>query len=341
MAALEDSEVPGGAEMAVESMPCLVGSQWGKPVVLPTETIDGRACVALCAFASWVNKALCGSARGACSEVVAAFILEVYAALDPAKKSGDDSGGEASGGSCPDSRGGGSSPVSAGGGSCPESAGFGSCPESAGGGSCPAGPPAQTALRGYDALGMQSDSDFENLVAQGQDTKPRSRRRLAPPAVWSTVLVRGQELTLRRRPRGRGLLLPLKGPEIPLVLGMLRADMTAMAEMTVQPKAGVRKRLRADRTALSLVESDTGRVLWLPSQCSWQVLYRDAEGVLRRTARGFRVPVRSVAGAFMTEAERDTARGGLLVLARQRWNQLDKSDAVRYDSTLCELEDAS
>ena len=43
----------------------------------------------------------------------------------------------------------------------------------------------------------------------------------------------------------------------------------------------------------------------------------------------------------MTEAERDTARRGLLVLARQRWNQLDKSGAVRYDSTLCELEDAS
>ena len=43
----------------------------------------------------------------------------------------------------------------------------------------------------------------------------------------------------------------------------------------------------------------------------------------------------------MTEAERDTARRGLLVLARQRWHELDKSDEVRYDSTLCELEDAS
>ena len=85
------------------------------------------------------------------------------------------------------------------------------------------------------------------------------------------------------------MLLPLQGPEIPLVLRML------MADMRDQTKADVRKRLRVDRTAVSLVESDTGRVLWLPSQCSWQVLYRDAEGVMRRTARGFRVPVTTVA----------------------------------------------
>ena len=85
------------------------------------------------------------------------------------------------------------------------------------------------------------------------------------------------------------MLLPLQGPEIPLVLRML------MADMRDQTKADVRKRLRVDRTAVSLVESDTGRVLWLPSQCSWQVLYQDAEGVMRRTARGFRVPVTTVA----------------------------------------------
>ena len=113
--------------------------------------------------------------------------------------------------------------------------------------------------------------------------------------------------------------MPLEGLELPLVLGMLMADMAA------RTKAGAPQRLRADRSAVELVDCDTGRVLWLPSQSAWQVVSREVSGVTRRIQKGLRVPVR--------------ARGALLVSARQRWNQLDKSTAERYFATLCELPD--
>ena len=90
MASLGDGGVLDGAALSVQRLPCLTGTPWGKPLVLPTEVVEGRACVALCAYEPWVNKALCGSARGACSEVVGAFIQEVYAALDSAYKSSED-----------------------------------------------------------------------------------------------------------------------------------------------------------------------------------------------------------------------------------------------------------
>ena len=129
--------------------------------------------------------------------------------------------------------------------------------ESRVGGSCLGSPAAAKSPLGRAALGLDDDSDMEAFVALGEDTKPARRKTLKPPAVWSTVAVRGEELTLRRHPRGRGLFLPLEGPELPLVLGMLMADMAA------RTKAGAPQRLRADRSAVELV--DTGRVLWLPS----------------------------------------------------------------------------
>ena len=125
--------------------------------------------------------------------------------------------------------------------------------------------------------------------------------------------------------------MPLEGLELPLVLGMLMADMAARTQ------AGAPQRLRADRSAVELV--DTGRVLWLPSQSAWQVVSREVSGVTRRIQKGLRVPVTDIAGVAMTAEQRDRARGALLVSARQRWNQLDKSTAERYFATLCELPD--
>ena len=141
-------------------------------MVLPTEVVDGRTCVALCAFAPWVNKALCGSARGACAEVVGAFIQEVYVALgyECVQKSSEDEA--ASGASGAES-----------GGSCFGARGGGSCPENRGGGSCPASPAAEKARSGRAALGLDDDSDMEALVALGEDTKPARRKTLKPPAV--------------------------------------------------------------------------------------------------------------------------------------------------------------
>ena len=79
----------------------------------------------------------------------------------------------------------------------------------------------------------------------------------------------------------------------------------------------------------------------MAAQAAWQVVYRDADGAIRRTQKGFKVPTAGVAGVKLTAEERDAARRSLLVLARQRWNQLDASAAERYKGPLLELPDSA
>ena len=129
--------------------------------------------------------------------------------------------------------------------------------------------------------------------------------------------------------------MPIEGPEVRLVMGMLMADMAAAK------RAGAPKRQRTDRSAVELVEQDTGRILWLAAKFAWQVLWRDRDGVTRRSGKGLSVPAADEAGVILTVEKRDGERRRLLVSARQRWNQLDTSTADRYPSTLCELPDAS
>ena len=114
-----------------------------------------------------------------------------------------------------------------------------------------------------------------------------------------------------------------------------------MADVAARTQAGAPQHLRADRSAVELVDCDLGRVLWLLSQSAWQVVWRDASGATRRTQKDLRVPVADIAGVSVTVEQRDTARRALLVLARQRWNQLDTSTAARYPATLCELPDSA
>lgn len=180
-------------------------------------------------------------------------------------------------------------------------------------------------------MGLDEDSDVEALLASGEADQDPRRTRVAPPA-WTTVIIRGVELTLRRRPRGRGLLLPLEGPDLPATLGLLVADLNAADSERPSPA----KRQRTDRQAVDLTEGDKGRVLWLASSWSWQVVWKDCDGHCRRTTKKFQVSEFDAAGRRLSADEREEARRVLLMAARRKWNELDRSTRARYSEDVCE-----
>ena len=293
------------APLQVASCPCIVGGKSGRPECLPVESVDARVCVALNAFEPWLNRVLSGHARdssGHCADVVARFIAEVYAQL------GADSPGK-----------------------CPEG-------DRGGGESCLAGPRVEGAPRGRSALGLDSDSDQEQLVAQGEDScHGAARPRGAAPAAWATVFLRGKELTLRKRPRGRGILLPLDGPDLPMVLAWLVEDLGKCAPEEPRPA----KRRRADRDAVDLLPEDKGKVVWLTAQSSWQVVYTRDDGSTSRMTKHLAVPENDPAGRRLDPVVRADFRRTLLLTARRRWNELDRSERARFSSDLCEAPEST
>lgn len=186
-------------------------------------------------------------------------------------------------------------------------------------------------------MGLDEDSDQEALLCASEGDAGTVRRRRAPPPVWTTVLVRGQELTLRRRARGKGLLLPLDGPDLPAALGLLARDMVTDAPAQPSPT----KRQRTDRTAVDLLEVDKGRVVWLQSFEAWQVVFQDEGGATRRTKRHLALAEVDAGGRRLSPAERELARRRLLLAARRKWNEVDRSTRQRYGPELCEAPETS
>jgi hypothetical protein len=286
------------ASFSVEDRPCLVGGSLREPLLLPVEEVEGRKAVAICAFAPWIHQVMHGRTRGDCDTAVGRFLAAVYAALE--------SGG---GASCPGS--GEERELQGDGASCLESRG-----------------------RGRAAMGLDDDSDVEAILAVGGPVKPPPRGKL--PQGWTTVAVAGVDLTVRARPRGRGLLLPLRGPELPAALALIK-DSFGPKCRTAEPL----KRKRADREALALTDLDKGRVIWLPSPRCWQVLYTNDKGVLRRTQRHLAVPTLCARGKPLTGGELEEMRLLLLQAARRKWNELDKSEGQRFPAHLCEAQDSA
>lgn len=291
------------APLLVADRPCIVGGKSGKAEVLPLETVDARDCVAICAFEPWLNRVLTGQSRGECAEVVSRFVAEVYKELgcEVCSKTSDDDAGA--------------------------------------GASWREGSGCDEAATGRAALGLDSDSDCEELAAAGSGsvTRQRSFGARAVPAAWATVRIRGQEITVRRRPRGRGVLLPVLGPDLPAALTLMRADLREGSGSEVSPT----KRQRVDRAAVDLLPSDKGCVIWMAAQSSWQVVYRDEAGVTRRTRQHLAVPAVNAAGRRLSPEECEASRRSLLLCARRRWNELDRSSRPRFPSELCEAPETS
>jgi len=311
MPRLRDQGMAG--DFRVETRLSLVGGVSGRPELLPTEVVDARECVALCAFEPWLNRVLCGHSRGDCADVVGLFVSEVYAALGCEGLPEEDDSGE--GGAVAD-----------GGAQAAHGASCGGARVGAGGG------------KGRAALGLDSDSECEQLAAGGDAPRraPAGTSARAPTS-WQTIRLRGEELTVRRRRRGRGILLPVAGPDLPRALSMLRAALSVDAPPTAPPK----KRQRVERAAVELLPVDAGRVVWLPTATSWEVVYLDDGGVKRRTKKQLRVPTVDAFGRPLAPEKVADDRRALLLAARRRWNELDRSKLPRYAQELVELPETS
>ena len=138
------------------------------------------------------------------------------------------------------------------------------------------------------------------------------------------------ELTVKRRPRGFGFVVPLEGESLPRILSYLRGTII-MAEAVARSKGPWRPR---DPEAHGGDDEDKGRVRWHFGTRSWQVLYEDAAGVRHSLSKGFHAPTPSVYGNVLDAAGYAQLRGSLLKKARDTWNQLDESGADRYPASM-------
>jgi hypothetical protein len=199
------------------------------------------------------------------------------------------------------------------------------------GGSCSGGHASQ-APRARDKLGL-SDSDDEaaNDVDGGVALK-RGRRKLV--CTWTTVRIEGEELTVRRRRRGKGLLLPLRGPGLLAVVSILRRRVQESADQEAEPSTPPPKRQRAVREMVHLEAMDKGRIVWLVRNQHWQVIYQDEEQKERRTTSKLGVPKLDVCGQPLASQKQEKIRRQLLAQARSRWNELDRSGAPRYSADM-------
>jgi len=120
-------------------------------------------------------------------------------------------------------------------------------------------------------------------------------------------------------------------------LGILLEEMGKCASAETPPP----KRRRADREAVDLLPDDKGKVVWLAAQSSWQVVYTRDDGSTSRMTKHLAVPENDLAGRRLDLVVRDDFRRTLLLTARRRWNELDRSERPRYSSELCEAPESS
>ena len=169
---------------------CVFGSAAGGPQPVPITEHGEVQCVAFNAYVPWIANVLEGKSRAQDSSgAVVAFVRSLKVALG---------GGDADGDS------------PAGGGSCP-----------GGGGSCP--------KRGREAMGLDDDSDEADLQElSGKRPARRSKGQMRAARIEKTALksvtAEGMQLTARLSPKGLGVLVPVEGDSLSLILNHLKTQ---------------------------------------------------------------------------------------------------------------------
>ena len=97
------------------------------------------------------------------------------------------------------------------------------------------------------------------------------------------------------------------------------------------PKSDVTKAKARAMAAQCRDDTDGGRVRWMFGDCSYLVMYTDGSGQRHRTSKGLKVPRLDMNGDALTGGAFQKARERMLSKARALWNELDKSDAQRYE----------
>ena len=77
-------------------------------------------------------------------------------------------------------------------------------------------------------------------------------------------------------------------------------------------------------------DADRGRVRWNFTRAAWQLRYEDKDGKVARTLKGLAPAKVDARGAPHPPEEYERLRQAFLLMARQRWNELDQSGAERF-----------
>ena len=189
---------------------------------------------------------------------------------------------------------------------------------------------ADTPAKGRAAMHLDSDSEEEVLAEAPVDDKPRRKKPASNlRSELQTVAFRGMELTAKTRDRGRGIAVPLEGTSLSDILLHLRHQVS-IGSVPKHDEAKAKARAMA---AECRDDADGGRVRWSFGECSYRVFYTDAEGQHHKTNKGLKVPRFDETGGALTGDAYKKARERMLTKARALWNELDKSDAQRYELT--------
>ena len=203
--------------------------------------------------------------------------------------------------------------------------------------------------KGREALGIDDDSDEESLakaleIKDGEskgNNEAKRKNTARQRRSFQTITIDGLALTVSRRKRYRGIVMPVDGPSLPSLLTYLKAKLQSSSEDTAGAPAAKRCRGESCGQADDGVaeaaplhdDEDKGRVWWSFARHCWRLKYIDQEGKLRTTEKGFVVSRCDVFGQPLGCHAYASAREKMLAKARAAWNELDHSKTARYDVT--------
>jgi hypothetical protein len=267
-----------------ELLPAIRLGDKGKPIVVPT-VVDGAVrCVAINAYAGWLNQLVESKVKS--RDVVSVFCERARQGLVSSAGADEDTANDAEAEN-------------------------------------------ETPKKGRQALGLDDDSD-EELLAAATPACGGSRRKTATGKTqeFTTIVVDGLSITLKRRFRGRGLLMPLGGEMLVDLIKHLQ-NQAICDERRELPRKSLK---RQPSEAALCNDEDHGRVKWLFGSHQWQIRYVDEMGKVHSCTKGLMVPRADFDGNILSDSSFRTIRAQMLMQARRRWNALDKRQGPRYES---------
>ena len=277
--------------MTLESRQCIFGGACGVPVILPIVQEGGVSCLTLNGYDNWLNLVVEGVTRGKYSQNVIDFLDELR---DKLSKNGQST-----------------------------SPGRGESCAAEDGESCATPLGKEKPGLGRAALGLDSDSDEEDLgeaCPVQQKKTPRSRNN-----DFQTVQVQDFTLVVKRRSRGKGILVRMDGSDWMDVLSFLR-NKASQRDHSDNGKRPYRK--QGDAAGAG----DGKRLRWNFQKSAYEIRYCDVDGQFHSTTKGFCVNRVKFDGTALSPAEFSVAQDVVRSKAMRAWNELDKTTTTeRFD----------
>ena len=293
-------------QVQIQQVHCIRGGARRDWLVLPSMTINGRQCVPVNPFTTWLHQVLnggCGrNAENPHHGAITNFFKECLQYFKECVRQE----------SCAPKQG------------CEPSHAAGS------GDAAGCGPSPPGTKRGRQAVMSDSDSDEEKEEGSSGHMKRAVRKRTIPRGEFVNAKLRGMSFcfTVISGPR---LCVPIDGPWVENMV----QDLLSRRDEENQHKCEAASQGRGPK--MLLTETDKGRIGWRSrtstTEAAWAICFTDKHGVEKWARAGLSVPSTALNGEpIMEEAFLNNARQ-VLIKARREWNRVDFSGADRFDDT--------